>query len=79
MPAIQSHYEGLRHTLDGEVRRIEYRARHASGHWVWLASRDTPFERNAEGLVTRIVGIAQDITARKAAQEKLAYQANLTR
>jgi diguanylate cyclase (GGDEF)-like protein/PAS domain S-box-containing protein len=76
VPAIQRHYDGLRHAHDGEVRRIEYRARHAGGHWVWLASRDTPFERDAEGVVTQIVGIAQDITARKAAQEKLAYQAN---
>ena len=74
--ALRLHYEALRHAMDGEVRRIEYRARHADGHWVWLASRDTPFERNSAGKVQRIVGIAQDITARKATQEKLAYQAN---
>ncbi|MGD1070311.1 MAG: diguanylate cyclase [Bryobacteraceae bacterium] len=76
VPAIRSHYEELRQAMDGEVRRIEYRARHAAGHWVWLASRDTPFERNAEGVVTRIVGIAHDITARKDARDKLAWQAN---
>lgn len=73
---IKAHREGLRHAQDGEVRRLEYRARHADGHWVWLSGRETPFERGADGLVKQIVGICQDITARKAAQEKLAYQAN---
>ncbi len=75
-PLIRKHRDCLRNALDGEVRRIEYRAMHADGQWVWLATRDTPFERNAQGMVTRIVGIAQDVTARKATQEKLAYQAN---
>ena len=73
---IEAHHEALRHAQDGEVRRLEYRARHADGHWVWLSGRETPFERGPDGLVKQIVGISQDITARKAAQDKLAYQAN---
>jgi diguanylate cyclase (GGDEF)-like protein/PAS domain S-box-containing protein len=76
IPAIENHHRGLRDAQDGEVRRIEYRARHAAGHWVWLAARDTPFERNSEGVVTRIVGIAHDVTDRRAARDKLAYEAN---
>jgi diguanylate cyclase (GGDEF)-like protein/PAS domain S-box-containing protein len=76
VPALGRHFESLRYAHDGEVRRIEYRARHADGHWVWLAASDTPFERDAHNLVRRIVGIAQDVTARKATQEKLTYQAN---
>ncbi len=75
-PTINAHYDSLRRVDDGEIRRIEYRARHADGHWVWLSGRETPFERNAKGLVKQVVGIAQDITTRKAAQEKLAWQAN---
>ena len=74
--AIRAHHEGLRYAADGEVRRLEYRARHRDGHWVWLASRDTPFERGKDGLVTQIVGIAQDVTASLEAQEKLTWQAN---
>lgn len=73
---MKAHHENLRHAQDGEVRRIEYRARHTAGHWVWLSGRDTPFERGPDGLVRQIVGISQDITARKAAQDQLAYQAN---
>ena len=73
---IDAHREALRHAQDGEVRRLEYRARHADGHWVWLSGQETAFERGADGLVKQIVGISQDITARKIAQDKLAYQAN---
>ena len=75
-PMINAHYDALRQIQDGEIRRLEYRARHAEGHWVWLSGRETPFERGANGLVKQVVGIAQDVTARKAAQEKLAWQAN---
>ena len=73
---IRAHHEALRHSADADVRRIEYRVRHADGHWVWLAARETPFERGPDGLVRQTVGIAQDVTAGKAAQDKLAWQAN---
>jgi diguanylate cyclase (GGDEF)-like protein/PAS domain S-box-containing protein len=73
---IEAHHEALRQAADGEVRRLEYRARHADGHWVWLSGQETPFERGGDGLVKQVVGISQDITARKAAQDKLTWQAN---
>ena len=75
-PMVNAHYEAIRHTEDNEVRRLEYRARHADGHWVWLSVRETAFERDASGLVKQVVGISQDITVRKAVQEKLTWQAN---
>ena len=75
-PMVDAHYDGMRHAGDGDIRRLEYRARHSDGHWVWLSGRETAFERNPEGDVIQVVGIMQDITARKAAQDKLAYQAN---
>ncbi|HWE53305.1 MAG TPA: diguanylate cyclase [Bryobacteraceae bacterium] len=75
-PMITAHYESMRQAGDGEIRRLEYRARHADGRWIWLSGRETAFERGPDGTVAQVVGILQDITARKAAQEKLAYQAN---
>jgi diguanylate cyclase (GGDEF)-like protein/PAS domain S-box-containing protein len=72
---VMAHYEAMRHAKDGEIRRLEHRMRHADGHWVWLSGRETAFERR-DGLVSQVVGIAQDVTARKAAQDRLAYQAN---
>ena len=74
--AVNGHYESLRNAVDGEVRHIEYRMRHTDGRWIWLLGRDTPFERDPNGNVHQIVGIAQDVTERRAAQEKLAWQAN---
>jgi diguanylate cyclase (GGDEF)-like protein len=73
---IRAHREAMRHAADGEIRRLEYRARHSDGHWVWLSGRETAFERGPDGLVKQIVGISQDITARRATQDKLAYQAS---
>jgi len=73
---IEAHHESLRNARDGEIKRLEYRARHADGHWVWLSGQETAFERGPDGLVKQIVGISQDVTARKAVQDKLAYQAN---
>ncbi len=73
---IEQHRDALRSAPDGEIRRLEYRMRHADGHWVWLSAVETAFERGPDGLVKQVVGISQDITARKAAQEKLAYHAN---
>ncbi len=73
---VRAHYESMRQAQDGEVRWLEYRARHADGRWVWLSGRETAFERGPDGLVIQVVGISQDITARKAAQDRLTYQAN---
>jgi diguanylate cyclase (GGDEF)-like protein/PAS domain S-box-containing protein len=75
-PMMQAHHEAMRHAPDGEVRRIEYRLRHVDGQWVWLLGRTTPFQRGTDGLVTQVVTIAQDITSRKEAQDKLTWQAN---
>jgi diguanylate cyclase (GGDEF)-like protein/PAS domain S-box-containing protein len=73
---VAAHHHALRQAQDGEIRRLEFRAQHVDGYWVWLSSRDTPFERGPDGLVKQIVGIAQDVTARKVAQDKLAHRAN---
>ncbi len=52
-PMINAHYDALRHVQDAEIRRLEYRARHADGHWVWLSGRETPFERAPAGWSSR--------------------------
>lgn len=76
LPLMKRHHAQLRHANNAEVFRIEFRARHVDGRWLWLASRDTPFERGADAFVKQIVGIAQDVTQRKSVEEQLEYQAN---
>ncbi|MBD3558668.1 PAS domain S-box protein, partial [Planktothrix sp. FACHB-1355] len=56
---------------DGEILEIEYRLRHANGDWRWFQSRETVFNRTDRGIVKQIVGVAQDITVRKQAEEAL--------
>lgn len=48
----------------------EYRLRHKAGHYVWIFDRGV-ISRNAQGRVTRVIGIMWDITARKLAEESL--------
>jgi PAS domain S-box-containing protein len=59
----------VRRVADGEVREAEYRIRHADGDYRWFLIRETPFERNAEGKVTQVLGTGLDITARRDADE----------
>jgi diguanylate cyclase (GGDEF)-like protein/PAS domain S-box-containing protein len=56
---------------DGEVLQLRYRARHASGEWVWLSRRVTPFARDEHGGVTQLLAIARDITELVRAEERL--------
>ncbi|WP_343575737.1 EAL domain-containing protein [Pseudomonas sp.] len=60
--------EHLKGRTDGY--RIEYRVRHADGHWVWVEDRGRAMERDALGQVTRMVGTRCDISARKLREEE---------
>jgi diguanylate cyclase (GGDEF)-like protein len=53
----------------------EYRVRHADGSWPWLRSRGRVVERGADGRALRLVGTAEDITWRKAAEDRLRQRA----
>ncbi|AFY75307.1 PAS domain S-box [Synechococcus sp. PCC 7502] len=67
LPRLNQHLEQCRSLADGETLEIEYQAKHLNGYWLWLHSRHTPFRRGEEGQVIEILGISQDITARKLA------------
>ena len=76
LSALRLHHEGLRRARSGDVQRIEYRARHADGNWVWLSVWEVPFTWDGDGRVRQVVGVAQDVTAHNAARERLTWQAN---
>ncbi|MBL0744204.1 PAS domain-containing sensor histidine kinase [Chryseolinea lacunae] len=50
----------------GEVKETEYRVQAKDGQWHWFMGRDTVFQQDKNGNVKQIIGIAQDITAKKA-------------
>ncbi|MFM7426045.1 MAG: PAS domain S-box protein, partial [Elainella sp.] len=68
MPA---YFATLAELADGEVREIEYRMRHQNGEWRWFRSQDTIFERQPSGAPKQVLGVAQDITDRKRAEQAL--------
>ncbi|MEG4393349.1 PAS domain S-box protein [Microcoleus sp. BROC3] len=70
-PKIVKHHASFAGIEDGETREIEYRIRAADGQIMWLQSRDTIFSRNADGQAKVIIGVSQDITTRKQAEEAL--------
>lgn len=66
---IARHREALAAATEDSAHEIEYRFHHAGGHWVWLLSHDSVFERDTEGSPRRILGTFVDITARREAEE----------
>ena len=79
LPLLQAHIDGLRTAADGASASIEYRVRHRDGDVRWLRSTDTPFERGTGGLVRTIVGVAEDVTARRTAEAGAAAAAQALR
>ncbi|GAB3851977.1 hypothetical protein GCM10028822_19190 [Hymenobacter terrigena] len=55
---------------EGEVRTIEFTARHRDGSLRWLHSAHAPFGRDAQGQTTSIISVTEDITEQRAADEQ---------
>ncbi|QXH56574.1 GGDEF domain-containing phosphodiesterase [Pseudomonas maumuensis] len=53
-----------------EDYRVEYRVRHAQGHWCWIEDRGRAVESDAQGKVLRMLGTRRDITAQKEQEEQ---------
>lgn len=68
LPRIAAHRQQLFSAADREILTIEYRVLDAHGNTRWMLGRDTIFSRDAEGQPVLMLGIAQDITARKEAE-----------
>jgi len=67
--------------LAGEIPQytLDIRMRHKDGRWVWIQSRGTVVERDAEGHALRMIGTHADITQRKATEADIRKQRNLLR
>ncbi len=68
---IADHHDGISTGRTRDSFEIEYRMRHKDGRWIWLLSRETVYLRSQDGRVKQILGTAQDVTARKQAEEAL--------
>ncbi len=66
---VTKHFKRLKKATAGEIFEIEYRIRHKNGEWYWLKSRETLFAKIPDDLPDQILGVAENITERKRAQE----------
>ena len=67
MDAIDGHLAGKRTRYEAE-----YRLRNRNGAFLWVHDRGRVCERDADAAPTRMVGMVQDITRRRQAQDELA-------
>jgi len=66
LPDLFARWETAR---DGKLLETEYRMRSSQGDYRWFLARDTVFQRDETGRVKQFIGAAQDITARKKAED----------
>src|SRR4051794_21820982 len=59
---VVTHYRKLAGLASGTVISIEYRMRHADGHYVFLTSRDTVLKSDNDVRATKIIGCATDVS-----------------
>ena len=66
---VTKHHACFANAPDNATYDVEFRMKHSSGEWRWLRSRDTLFARSKEGTGKQILGICEDITEHKKAEE----------
>lgn len=79
LPRLTQMREALLQAGDGDVLEAEFRLRDAQGTWHWIYTRETVFQRSTENRPIQILGAAQDVTARRKAEEDLQWRAQAER
>jgi len=68
---IARHYEQIRISEEERIFEVEFRVLHVSGTYRWVRTREVIFQRDERGRVSHVVGSAEDITQRRADEERL--------
>ena len=68
---VAKHHARFANAPDNATYEIDYRMKHSNGEWRWFRSRDTLFSRTQTGFSKQILGITEDITERKKANQML--------
>ncbi|RYG31282.1 MAG: diguanylate cyclase, partial [Burkholderiales bacterium] len=73
VPLVGSAIADVGNSREGSsLYRLEYRARHTRGHYLWVLSLGAVAERHADGMPFLVVGTLTDITEQKHVQLALA-------
>lgn len=75
---LKEYHENIKKQSNDRVYELEYRLRHKAGHYVWIITRDTIFERDDKNIPSVILGTIIDITERKENETNL-LQSNQTK
>ncbi|WBO83738.1 PAS domain S-box protein [Hymenobacter yonginensis] len=67
---LEDHYAQVAQLADGQMLTLEYFLNHRNGSVRWMRVTDTPFERDENGRVLQLVGVGEDITRWKVADEQ---------
>jgi len=76
LPLLIRRYNGLVNLREGEISEIEYRIKLNQKEWRWLKNRETAFSRDEKGRLLEVIGVCEDITLRKQAEENLFLRLN---
>ncbi|RYD65176.1 MAG: PAS domain S-box protein, partial [Verrucomicrobiaceae bacterium] len=71
VPLVKEYFSRFVGLEDGVVLHNEARVRHANGSYRWMFSRDLVFSRASDGSVVEILGLATDVSERRATEEAL--------
>ncbi len=71
LPVLVETNQAARDLADGEAIRTKIRVRHANGGHRWFLRRITPFERDADGVVVKVLALTRDIHESVELTEKL--------
>ncbi|WP_052732452.1 PAS domain S-box protein [Hymenobacter terrenus] len=66
---LRAHWDQVTKLPDGATLTLEFPVHHRDGSLLWLRSTHTPFARNSNNQVTSIIGVAEDISQRRRADE----------
>jgi PAS domain S-box-containing protein len=76
LPRMAQHLQELKSMKDGQPQEIEFRMMSQKNQLRWLKSRETVFSRGENGAPAEIIGVIQDITTSKLAEEKIQRRLN---
>ena len=72
LPRVKEYLDQISALADADVASLDARFAHRNGGYRWFTVRSMVFSREADGGVSRIVGVAIDLTDLKATQDALA-------
>jgi len=74
---VVKHLNALKYLPSNQMMEVTYRIKHKKGHYLWLNSKDVPYERNTQGQVTKVLGMATEVSQIKSQVEEARQSRNL--